>query len=98
MIVMKGFVIFLESVFDEVAFEQYKSMSPVSIEAFGGRFVVRGGEVEVLEGEFDQERVVVIEFPSVEKAKAWYHCAQYAEAKALRLAISKGQALLVSGV
>ena len=95
---MKGYVIFQESVFDQVEFDRYKTMSPKSIEAFGGRFVVRGGPVEPLEGEFTFERVVVIEFPSVDAARAWYESDEYADAKALRLKISSGQAVLVEGV
>lgn len=95
---MKGYVIFQESVFDQAEFDRYKSMSPQSIETFGGTFVVRGGPVEPLEGEFTFERVVVIEFPTVDAARSWYHSDEYADAKELRLKISSGQAVLVEGV
>ena len=95
---MKGYVIFQEDISDPSAFERYKAMSPRSIAKFGGAFVVRGGQIETLEGEFGYERVVVIEFPSVEAARSWYVSTDYAEAKALRLRISKGDAILVQGV
>ena len=95
---MKGYVIFQESIFDQAEFDRYKSMSPQSIKKYGGTFVVRGGPVEPLEGEFGFERVVVIEFPSVDAARAWYRSEEYADAKELRLKISSGQALLVEGV
>ena len=95
---MKGYVIFQETVFDQAAFERYKSLSPQSIGRYGGKFIVRGGRVEPLEGAFGFERVVVIEFPSVEAARDWYHSTDYAEAKALRLQISEGQAILVEGI
>ena len=94
---MKGYVIFQEDVLDQEGFEQYKAMSPTSIQKYGGEFVVRGGDIDVLEGEFKHGRVVVIAFPSVEQAKAWYHSDEYAEAKALRVKVSRGQAIVVPG-
>lgn len=95
---MKGYIIFEESIFDQEAFEEYKAMSPESLKKYGGEFVVRGGDIELLEGKFEYERVVVIEFPSVERARAWYHSEEYAAAKELRLTISKGQAVLVRAI
>ncbi len=95
---MKGYIIFQENVFDKEGFEKYKLMSPDSIARYGGEFVVRGGEIEVLEGKFDFERVVVIQFPSVEQARSWYFSDEYEEAKEFRLKISAGQAVLVQGL
>ena len=95
---MKGYVIFQESVLDKEAFEKYKKMSPSSIKKYGGEFIVRGTEIEVLEGSFDHERVVVVAFPSVEQARSWYQSDEYAEAKEFRRGIAKGQALLVQGI
>ena len=95
---MKGYVIFQEDVFDEQAFERYKSMSPTSIEKYGGEFVVRGGDIDVLEGAFEHGRVVIIAFPSVDRAREWDHSDEYAEARKLRLGISSGQAIIVPGV
>ena len=95
---MKGYVIFQEDVFDQEEFERYKTMSPASIEKFGGEFVVRGGDIEVLEGGFNHGRIVVLAFPTVDQARTWYHSDEYSDAKALRLKISSGQAVLVAGV
>ena len=95
---MKGYVIFQETVFDQEEFDRYKSMSPRSIEKFGGSFLVRGGPVDVLEGVMSHERVVVIEFPSVEAARSWYQSDDYADARDVRLQISRGDAILVQGV
>lgn len=95
---MKGYVIFQETVSDPEEFDRYKSMSPTSIEQFGGAFLVRGGPVELLEGEMSHERVVVIAFPSVDAARAWYHSEEYADARELRLRISQGDAFLAQGV
>ena len=95
---MKGYIIFQEDVFDPAAFEDYKALSPQSIAKFGGEFIVRGGPIESLEGDFAYGRVVIIAFPSPEAARAWYHSEDYAEARALRLKISKGEAILVEGL
>ena len=94
---MKGYVIFQEDILDQGAFETYKKLSPQSIAAYGGEFIVRGGDIDVLEGEFSHERVVVIAFPSPEHARAWYNSDDYAGARELRLQISKGSAILVTG-
>jgi len=95
---MKGYFVFEEDVLNQAEFERYKSLSPQSIKKYGGEFLVRGGEVEALEGGFNYQRLVIIAFPSVEAAKSWYHSEEYAEAKDLRLRISKGNALLVAGL
>ena len=94
---MKSYVIFQEDILDQAAFETYKQLSPQSIAKFGGEFVVRGGPIDVLEGDFAHERVVVIAFPSAQHARAWYGSEDYAEAKDLRLRISRGSAILVEG-
>ena len=95
---MTSYVIFQEDVLDPAAFETYKQLSPASIAKFGGEFIVRGGPIEVLEGDFSWQRVVVIAFPSTERARAWFDSEDYADAKAMRLKISKGVAILVEGI
>ena len=65
---------------------------------FGGEFIVRGGEIETLEGDFTHERVVVIAFPTMEAARSWYRSDDYADARDLRLKISRGDAVLAGGV
>ena len=72
-------------------------MSPASIAKFDGEFVVRGGPIELLEGQFEWQRVVVIAFPSADRARDWYNSDEYADARALRLKISRGLAILVEG-
>lgn len=95
---MTAYVIFHETIHDPDAFERYKSMAQETIAAFNGKFVVRGGPIDVLEGAFEQERVVVIEFPDRQAAKDWHASEVYAPAKQLRLQISTGDAVLVDGV
>ena len=95
---MKGYFIFEETIHDAAEFERYKSLTPQTVEKYSGAFVVRGGTLEAVEGAFDHQRLVIIAFPSVEAARAWYDSEDYAEAKALRQKISTGNAFLVEGV
>lgn len=95
---MPAYVIVEVEVEDPVRYEAYKTMVPASIAQYGGRFLVRGGEVTTLEGGWNPKRLVVIEFPSVERAKAWWSSPEYAEAKALRQATSRGRMIVVGGV
>lgn len=95
---MSAYVIVNIDVKDAVRYEDYKKMSPVSVKAYGGRFVARGGKAEVLEGTWQPKRLVILEFDTVEKAKAWWASPEYAEAKALRQATSTGDMVVVEGV
>jgi uncharacterized protein (DUF1330 family) len=93
-----AYVIAMVEIRDPVRYESYRQMVTPTITAFGGRFVVRGGRSEVLEGEWTSKRVVVIEFPSVERAKAWWSSPEYAEARAIRQATSAGTLIVIEGV
>ena len=95
---MAAYVIAHIDVKDPVQYEDYKKMSPVSIGKFGGRFIARGGAVEVLEGAWEPKRLVLLEFPSAEAAREWYASEDYAPAKALRQATSTGDLVMVEGV
>jgi uncharacterized protein (DUF1330 family) len=95
---MPAYTVVEVEVHDPVRYEDYKKMVPSSLEAFGGRFLVRGGPVETLEGEWAPKRLVIVEFPSVEKAKAWWASSEYAEAKALRHATAKTQLIVAEGL
>jgi uncharacterized protein (DUF1330 family) len=83
---------------DPVRYEDYKRMVPPTIAKYGGRFIVRGGRCEVLEGEWRPNRLVLLEFPSAEQARAWWHSSEYADARALRQATSSGTLLILEGV
>jgi uncharacterized protein (DUF1330 family) len=95
---MPAYVIAHIDVEDPVRYEDYKKMSPVSIGQYGGRFIARGGTVEVLEGRWEPKRLVLLEFPTAEAARQWYESEEYAPAKALRQATSSGDLVLVHGV
>jgi uncharacterized protein (DUF1330 family) len=68
------------------------------IEAHGGRYLARGGTVEVLEGEWEPQRLVVLEFPTLESAHAWYESAEYQRLRELRVDSSHGQLVLTEGL
>jgi uncharacterized protein (DUF1330 family) len=95
---MAGYVIADIEVKDPVEYEDYRALVPATLEPFGGRFIVRGGAAETLEGSWNPRRIVILEFPSVERARAWYESDGYREAMALRQRTSDGSLLLVEGV
>ena len=95
---MAAYIIVSIKVQDPVRYEAYKSMVPPSLAAYGGKFIVRGGKLETLEGGWSPERFVIIEFPSADQAKAWWGSTEYAEAKALRQATSVSEMIVVEGV
>jgi uncharacterized protein (DUF1330 family) len=79
-------------------YKSYTAVVPDSIKKYGGRFLVRGGAVHSLEGEWPERRRVIIEFPSVDAARKWWDSPDYEKAKGLRRANSKGRLLLLEGV
>ena len=95
---MPAYVVVEVEVQDKERYETYKQMVPPSLAAYGGRFIVRGGAAETLEGEWSPKRLVILEFPSAEQAKAWWGSKEYAEAKALRQATARTQMIVVEGV
>jgi uncharacterized protein (DUF1330 family) len=85
-------------VIDAERYEAYKQMVGPSIAAFGGKFLVRGGATETLEGTWSPKRFVIVEFSSTAQAKAWWGSSQYAEAKALRQATARTEMVVAEGV
>jgi len=95
---MAAYVIADIDVQDPVRYDDYRKMVPASIAAYGGRFLARSGKVESLEGPWQPKRTVIVEFPSVERAKAWWDSEEYAPAKALRRSASQGSLILLEGI
>ena len=95
---MAAYVIVQVDVNDPIRYEDYKKMVPPSIEKYGGRFLVRGGKTHTLEGDWSPKRFVMVEFPSVDQAKAWWASPEYAEAKALRQATSNSMLIVAEGI
>ena len=94
----KGYVLAEVEVTDPAAFETYRGQVPATIAAYGGRYLVRGGETVRLEGDHPARRFVILEFDSPERASAWYYSEQYRPVKALRLKSATTQLFLLSGV
>lgn len=94
---MPAYVIVDVNITDPVRYEDYKKLTPGIVGSYGGKFIVRGGTTEVLEGDWKPGRVVVLEFPDMEKAKAWYYSTEYTEAKKIRFEASTGKMILVEG-
>jgi uncharacterized protein (DUF1330 family) len=94
---MPAYLIVDAAVTDPEQYEQYKAASPGAIAAGGGRFLVRGGELAVLEGDWSPTRVVVVEFENLEAAKAFYESPEYQAAIKLREGAAEFNMIAVEG-
>src|SRR5690348_7246182 len=94
---MPAYIIVDVEIHNLEAYEAYKKLTPASLLEYNGRFIVRGGKSETLEGDWNPQRMVVLEFPSVEKAKAWWASENYAPAKAIRQSAAITKMLVVEG-
>lgn len=94
---MPAYILVEVEVLDPEKYEDYKKMVPASLAKYGGKFLVRGGKAENLEGSWSPKRIVITEFPSVEQARSWWSSPEYAEAKALRQATAKTEMIVVEG-
>jgi uncharacterized protein (DUF1330 family) len=83
---------------DPVKYEEYKTLAPGSIAAYGGRYLTRGGAIETLEGDWHPRRLVLLEFPSMDRARAWWNSPEYAKGKAMRQASATSRMLLLEGL
>ncbi|MBM3368085.1 MAG: DUF1330 domain-containing protein [Betaproteobacteria bacterium] len=95
---MAGYVIAEVDVHDAALFEEYRKLVPATIAQYGGKYLVRGGATESREGGWAPKRMVMLEFPSAEQARKWYHSAEYAPALALRLKAATTRMVIVEGV
>ena len=94
---MSAYVIGEIEVTDAAVYEDYRKQVAATVQKYGGRFVVRGGWIEALEGGWSPRRLVVLEFPSMEQAQKWYRSSEYAPLIALRQSASRGKLVLVEG-
>jgi uncharacterized protein (DUF1330 family) len=93
-----AYVIYQGEILDPVRYEEYKAQGAASIAAYGGRYVVRGGDFDVLEGDAPAGRTVVLEFPSREAAVEWYHGPEYSAARAIREGAARARMYVVDGI
>ena len=94
---MPAYVIVETDIHDPEQYEQYKAASPGAVASGGGRFVARGGELAVLEGDWRPSRIVILEFRDLETAKRWYDSPEYAEARKLREGAANLKMVAVEG-
>jgi len=95
---MPAYVFANIEVTDPALYEEYRKGVPATIAQYGGRYIARGGAVEGLEGGYKPQRVVILEFPSVERAKAWWDSPEYRPLRAIRQRASRGDLMLVEGL
>ncbi len=95
---MAAYVIAEVNVTDPKLYDDYRKMVPATVEKYGGRFAVRGGTVESKEGGWNPARFVVLEFPTMDQARKWYHSPEYAPALALRHKAANAKLILVEGL
>jgi uncharacterized protein (DUF1330 family) len=95
---MAAYVMVEVQVRDPARYEEYKKLAAATVEAYRGRYVVRGGAAERLEGAWEPARVVVLEFPTLERAKQWWSSEEYRPARDLRQQIATSRMIVVEGV
>jgi uncharacterized protein (DUF1330 family) len=95
---MPAYILAEVTIEDQAIYEEYKKHTPSSIAAYGGKFMVRGGHAETLEGDWEPGRIVILEFPTVARAKEWWDSELYAPAKALRQRSASTRMVMVEGI
>ncbi len=95
---MAAYVVVDIEVLEPVEYEEYKELAAPTVAAYGGRYVARGGAVQVLEGDWVPNRLVVLEFPTVAQAQAWWASSEYGPAKEIRQRTARTNMVLVTGL
>lgn len=95
---MTAYIILDINVSDPAGYEDYKKLGPPTVSLYGGKYIARGGKSETLEGDWQPTRIVMLEFPSVEKAKAWLDSPEYAPARTLRHKYATSKTIVVDGL
>jgi uncharacterized protein (DUF1330 family) len=88
----------VSEVLDSALMEDYRKLAQAAIEQYGGRYIIRGGAWEAIEGNWAPERIVVVEFPTADQAKAWYQSPEYAKALEISRVALNRKMILVEGV
>ena len=95
---MSAYVIADITVNDPERYEEYKKLAPPAIAAYGGKYLARGGKSEKLEGNWEPDRVVILEFESIEKAKEWLDSQEYRKARTLRHKTASSKMIVVEAL
>jgi uncharacterized protein (DUF1330 family) len=95
---MSAYVIVDIEVTDPAGYDEYKKLAPPAVAAYGGKYLARGGRTAELEGGWNSQRLVLLEFESIDKAKAWLESPEYAPAKTLRHKYAHSRMIVVQGI
>ena len=95
---MAAYVIVEIDILDPERYEEYKKLAGATVEKYGGKYIVRGGKTEVLEGDWQPKRIVVLKFESMQRAKDWLKSEEYREPRKMRHRTAKTNMILVEGV
>jgi len=95
---MSAYLIVDLEIVDRVGFEEYKKRVVRIVENYDGKYIVAGGRIETLEGYWNPKRIVMIEFPSMQRVKEWFSCEEYREPSKIRHRTATTQMILVDGV
>ena len=95
---MSAYVIADIEVLEPVEYEDYRKLAGPTVAQFGGRYLVRGGKTEIAEGDWSPQRFVIVEFPSLEQAQAWYNSPEYSRAKAIRQRTARASVIFAEGL
>ena len=93
----KGYLIVRINIKNAELFQQYPPLSAKAVEKFGGKYLIRGGAFDIVEGEWPAERTTVVEFESYEKAKEFYSSIEYNEAIKIRQKSANTDFILIEG-
>ena len=95
---MSAYIVVDITITDAILYEEYRRRAPASIAKYNGTYLVRGGATATLEGTWSPKRLVILEFPTVEQASAWWNSPEYAPAKEIREQCADANMLLVEGI
>ena len=94
---MPAYIIVDIDIVDPVGYEQYKNLAGATVEKYGGKYIVRGGKSEVLEGDWCPKRIVILRFDSIARAKEWLNCEEYREPRKMRHRTARTNMIVVEG-
>jgi uncharacterized protein (DUF1330 family) len=95
---MPAYVIVEIEILEPVGYEEYKRQAADTVHKYGGKYIVRGGKTEVLEGDWEPKRIVILQFDSMQRAKEWLNCGEYREPRKLRHKTARTKMILVEGM
>lgn len=95
---MAAYILVEMEVTDPVGILEYRKLAEASVAQYGGRFIVRGGKTDALEGGWEPKRIVVLEFPDAGQAKRWWASPEYAQARVIRERTAKTRMILAEGL